>query len=134
MDRVIVDTQFLISLFLEESRYYKEARDLIKNSFVHVPVNIFLEFTFLLVRSFKLDKEKVYEIVDAIFEDFIILDLPSAVVREAYELIKRRNLSCGFINDAILLALAKNRGFTLITFDKRLRKLAKEEGARVLEV
>ncbi len=91
----------------------------------YLSVLLFVEVVFVLMKLYKISKKEISEIL------LLIVDLPyliiekKNIVRTALEWLPSTSVS--FI-DLLLAAEAKQTGKTLLTFDKKLKRLASANG------
>jgi len=131
VDRIIIDTHFLVSLFVESSPYFERAKEIVKDKMVYIPINIVLEFIFLTVKKLGIDEKIVFKKLEEIHSNATILEITEKDLLEAYLLMKKHKLSLKNLNDVLLLLFAKRTNFVLVTFDENLRKIAEKEGIKI---
>ncbi len=131
--RVFFDTNILINLFVENAPYHKEALELFEKYENIATSSVNIEEVLVVLKKEGIKKEDVLDIADEILENFIVEPVTKEDFRFAKEILKREKLPITFFMDALILSVCKRMGYTLITFDKKLRRLSKKVGIRIIE-
>lgn len=125
----LIDTNVLLRFLLGDVKDQAEvAKDLfIKarrgEATITIPLLVYVETVFALIKLYRFPKNKVIEILTDIIDLPFIQIENRDLMREA--LIYYRDSPVGFV-DALVAVQAKQKGMTLITFDKKLKKLSKK--------
>jgi predicted nucleic-acid-binding protein len=122
---IVVDTNVLLRILLDDPQQPQQvqaARQLAKGADkLYVPQVVQVESAWMMERGYQLDKSVILKLLTHLQsnEHFVLQE--AEIFHDALEQYTLSNV--GFA-DCIILAQAKQLGFTLYTFDKRLAKLA----------
>ena len=127
---VIVDTNILVYETVEDSIYHKDVMEkLEKIDVLYLPTNILIEFI-LVMKKLGLEENFIVNKVLEILEDkrIRLFSIKSVDFREALKIIGQEKMNTGKINDKIVLALARKNKLPIYTYDKQLKRQAKNLG------
>jgi len=129
--RIVVDTSAIIAVIAGEPEKAKLI-ELTKDATIVAPPSIDWEignaFSAMLKRS-RIDLEQAIESIEVYQE--ILLDIVDIDLKEAVRLAGKHNI---YAYDAYILRCAIEHNLPLISLDKRLIDVAKQEGIQVIEV
>ncbi|RJX16162.1 PIN domain-containing protein [Candidatus Bathyarchaeota archaeon] len=128
---VIVDTNILVYETVEDSIYHKDVMEKLEK--IDVPylliTNILIEFI-LVMKKLGLEENFIVNKVLEILEDkrIRLFSIKSVDFKEALKIIGQEKMNTGKINDKIVLALARKNKLPIYTYDKQLKRQAKNLG------
>jgi predicted nucleic acid-binding protein len=129
--RIVVDTSAIIAVIAGEPEKAKLI-ELTKDATIVAPPSIDWEvgnaFSAMLKRS-RINLEQAIESIEVYQE--IVLDIVDIDIKEAVRLAGKHNI---YAYDAYILRCAIEHSLPLISLDKRLIDVAKQEGIQVIEV
>lgn len=124
--RILVDSSVLVSFFNDLDYHHSDAVNFVNTILkqeklvIIMPVIVFLEVTHVLYRHLgSFDESTIFYL----FEKYEKIDLNFTLASGILPFLKKINLKT---SDAIISAIAKMTGTTLITWDKKLQKEAQK--------
>lgn len=132
MKRYILDTNAFLRYILndipsqadEVTRIFVQTQN--GDAEVTIPLIVFVEASYVLITGYKYSREIVQDLCEK-FLSIPSLDIPDRhILRSAYVVFVRTPSVS--ITDIVLLFMAVSEGKTLVTFDKKLQKLAERIG------
>ena len=127
MNQYFADKKFILRFLLDDKpsqtkvvrEYFKKAKS--KEISIYVPIAVFVEVDYELIKLYKLPKvevaKKLIDIANVSYLDIEKRD----IIRKALEIYQEKSLD---LVDFILYFEAQQTGRTLLTFDKKLKKLS----------
>jgi len=126
MTKVVLDTNILIALTIEDHEFHKEVVEKInKIEQGLIPVNLLIEFI-LVLRNLKVSEDFITKKIKEFSDNFIFVEVFSEDFLNAIEYSKELGVSLEEINDLILISIAKRTNSLLFTYDKKIVSIAKK--------
>jgi len=129
----VIDTNVLIYDTFEDTEFHKRAEELLESlDRWYVPAIVVQEYVWFF-RNNGFSAREALEALRGYTEDprFKGLSEDPELIESALNFVVGKKLSLSRFNDVVILLHALEKG-TLVTFDVKLRKLAKREGITVL--
>ncbi|NJE00800.1 PIN domain-containing protein [Thermococcus sp. JdF3] len=129
----VIDTNVLIYDTFEDTEFHKRAEEVLESlDRWYVPAIVTQEYVWFFKNN-GFSAGEALEALRGYAEDprFKGLSEDPGIIEGALNFVVAEGLSLSRFNDAVILLHALERG-TLVTFDAKLRKLAKRKGVNVL--
>ena len=129
----VIDTNVLIYDTFEDTEFHKRAEEVLESlDRWYVPAIVAQEYVWFFKNN-GFSAGEALEALGGYAEDprFRGLSEDPGIIESALNFVVAEGLSLSRFNDAVILLHALERG-TLVTFDAKLRKLAKRKGVNVL--
>lgn len=133
---ILIDTSYIISLLNTRDTKHTKAQDLIPEllSYREAYITNYIYSEIATILAQRLGKQEALALLEKIKERTSNIHITKELdkdVRKKFTQIKNKDVS--YIDTSILV-VAKKKGIkTILTFDKNLKKLTKEEKLQVLE-
>ncbi|BAB65852.1 PIN domain-containing protein [Sulfurisphaera tokodaii] len=132
MEKAIIDTNVIIYDYVEDSEYHKKAEELLDslNKWI-IPAIVIHELVWFL-KDMKLE-DKINDVFAYVRNEKaeVICDSVNNIV-DSLEILIREKLPLADYKDMIILSHAIREKLPLVTFDKKLSKIAKKYGVSVV--
>ena len=128
----MIDTNVLIYDYVEDSEYHKRAEEILDSLDKWViPVIVIHEFVWFL-KGMKLE-DRLQDVVSYIRHEKaeVVCDCIENVY-DAIDILMKEKLSLSNYKDMVILSHAIRGKYPLVTFDKRLTKIAQRYGVKVI--
>ena len=117
---ILFDTNALLRYVLQD---HQEMADSVEqqllNEVCYIPVEVVAEFIYVLMKVYGIDRKTVSQTVTGIADIKTVRIAKNNVVRHAIEVFATSNFD--FV-DCLLIGYAKEKQYTIFTFDKKLQK------------
>jgi len=130
----VIDTNVLIYDTIEDSVFHDNARTILDSLSVWIIPSIVIYEYIWFFKGLKFNASEVKELLDGRVSDPRCRIVPDDghYTQEALNILVDTSLSLALFNDMIILSVAKERRYPIITFDKKFQKRAKKFGLEVL--
>lgn len=126
---LILDTNVLVYASIEDSEFHGESLSLLNEKDAVVPQIVVYEFVRVIA---ELTRDPLFVLTKVReLSEYSILCEPPYAVQRGVELWAKHSAQARELNDFIILALALSLQGELATYDRKLRRLAEEQGVRV---
>jgi len=126
MTKVILDTNILIALTIEDHEFHEEAVKKVSDIEVGlIPVNLLIEFIVVL-KNLKITEEFIIKKIEEFRDNFVFVEVFPEDFMNAIEYSKKLGISLEEINDLILISIAARTNSSLFTYDRKLISAAKK--------
>ncbi|AAY81257.1 PIN domain-containing protein [Sulfolobus acidocaldarius] len=130
--KILVDTNVLIYDLVENSKFHKEAEDILDRAETWVIPSVVVHELVWFLRANNLERmDYVSAYVESPKAEIVCEDFD--VLKNAMEIILREKISLSRYNDPVILSHAILRKLPLSTFDRRLSNLAKRYGIDIVK-
>ncbi|QGA69113.1 PIN domain-containing protein [Sulfolobus sp. E11-6] len=133
MEKAVIDTNIIIYDYIEDSEYHKRAEELLDSLDKWIiPVTVVHELVWFL-KGMKLE-DKIDDLLAYIRNEKaeVVCDYADNV-RSAIEIVKEEKLPLADYKDIVILSHAIRERLPLITFDRKLSKIAERYGVTIIK-
>ncbi|QGA54049.1 PIN domain-containing protein [Sulfolobus sp. E5-1-F] len=133
MEKAVIDTNIIIYDYIEDSEYHKRAEELLDSLDKWIiPVTVVHELVWFL-KGMKLE-DKIDDLLAYIRNEKaeVVCDCADNV-RSAIEIVKEEKLPLADYKDIVILSHAIRERLPLITFDRKLSKIAERYGVTIIK-
>jgi len=133
MTKVVVDTNILIALTIEDHEFHEKVVKKVSDIDLGlIPVNLLIEFIIVL-ENLKIPEEFIIRKIEEFKDNFVFVEVFPEDLMNAIEYSKRLGISLEEINDLILISIATRTNSSLFTYDKKLISAAKKLKISIFE-
>lgn len=122
---IVIDTNIILRYLLNDNEdLNQQATEIIDNNDVFIPTEVIVEASYVLQKVYKVERKVIFEFVKQFIEMEGINFQNKDTIELAFKIYSENSLD---IVDCMLYAYAKNEGYDVKTFDKKLNKLIKSD-------
>ncbi len=119
----IIDANILLRYLLrDDEKLFEKAVNIIENENVVITDITIAEVVYVLEKVYKINRKEIAVVLKKIFDFNIVACNDKGLIISALELYHKHNLDFA---DSVLLAYKRIKKQEILTFDKKLKKLAK---------
>ena len=121
---LLLDTNAILRYILQDNQEMADRVELqLSNNICYVPVEVVAEIVYVLLKVYHIDRKTITQTIMAISETDNIMIAQNNVVRYAIGVFASSMLD--FV-DCLLIGYAKEKQYSVFTFDKKLQKYLNE--------
>ncbi|WP_338598601.1 PIN domain-containing protein [Sulfolobus tengchongensis] len=127
---IVVDTNVLVYATLSDSEFFDKSVEIIQREDVIIPQIVVYEYIKVMIeltKDLSFVKTKLREL-----ENFNVNQETLGIIEKGIDMLEKDNGSLKDINDYVILSFAIHHKAKLATYDRKLRKIAKEKGIEIL--
>ena len=127
----VIDTNVLVDYIIKGSEMHEKAKEYLEKVDNGILPSIVLEELTYVLNRMGLDKKTIDEEISEVLDSYEVLGIGEDDIMQAKDIImQEKHTTFKRFNDKLILAFAKKRDLSLLTFDRNLRSECKAYGVK----